>query len=275
MTNLSHSAQSQQTNSVNQNQKIRILIVDDQKMIREGLKALIQTESDLEVVGIADNGENSIKQVEICQPDIVLMDMEMPGMDGVSATKIICEKFPDVKILVLSTFDTQEYVARSLSSGAMGYLLKGTPGKELTTAIRSVHLGYAQICPGIYQNLPLIPKGEINKIPVSPLAATTQSKIGAQQLSPRFNGKLTTVDTQGSSALSVAPKSALAPRKFEQTVLLRPSPKWSRFTIWGVAGVTLFTLIWASVAKIEQVVPAMGQLKPEGKIKRHKFLLAV
>ena len=263
MTNLS---QKQQTIEVNpSNQRIRILIVDDQKMIREGLKALIQTESDLEVVGIADNGEDGIKQVELHQPDIVLMDMEMPGMDGVSATKVICEKFPDIKVLVLSTFDTQEYVALSLSSGAMGYLLKGTPAKELTNAIRSVHLGYAQIGPGIYQNLPLIPQGETNRITISP-ASSNSKQAGAQAISPRLNGQLATVKKTDDSALSIAPKSA-SPRKFEQTVLLRPSPKWSRLIVWGVAGVTLFAIIWAAVAKVEQVVPAQGQLKPEGSVK--------
>ena len=266
MTNSSYNASTKDNTSVNQ--KIRILIVDDQKMIREGLKALIQTESDLEVIGIANNGEDGIKQVEVHQPDIVLMDMEMPGLDGVSATKIICEKFPKVKILVLSTFDTQEYVAKSLSSGAMGYLLKGTPANELINAIRSVYLGYAQIGPGVYQNLPLIPKGEANKIPSSSLSASS-SRIGAQQLSPRFNGQLTPVSkaNNDSSALSTNPKSALAPRKFEQTVLLRPSPKWSRYTVLGIAGVTVFAITWAAIAKIEQVVPAMGQLKPEGRVK--------
>ena len=264
MTNLS---QKQQTIEVNpSNQRIRILIVDDQKMIREGLKALIQTESDLEVVGIADNGEDGIKQVELHQPDIVLMDMEMPGMDGVSATKVICEKFPDIKVLVLSTFDTQEYVALSLSSGAMGYLLKGTPAKELTNAIRSVHLGYAQIGPGIYQNLPLIPQGETNRITISP-ASSNSKQAGAQAISPRLNGQLATVKKIDDSALSIAPKSASPSRKFEQTVLLRPSPKWSRLIVWGVAGVTLFAIIWAAVAKVEQVVPAQGQLKPEGSVK--------
>ena len=264
MTNLSQKQENTPTHSLNQT--IRILIVDDQKMIREGLKALIQTESDLEVVGIADNGEDGIKQVELYQPDIVLMDMEMPGMDGVSATKVICEKFPNIKVLVLSTFDTQEYVSLSLSSGAMGYLLKGTPAKELTNAIRSVHLGYAQIGPGIYQNLPLISQGETNNR-ISGSTTSNSGQAGAQQLSPRLNGQLATVKKTDDSALSIAPKSNLSSRKFEQTVLLRPSPKWSRLIVWGVAGVTLFTLIWAAVAKVEQVVPATGQLKPEGSVK--------
>ncbi|MGK7897433.1 MAG: response regulator transcription factor, partial [Xenococcus sp. (in: cyanobacteria)] len=179
------------TNLESPNQTIKVLIVDDQKMIREGLKALIKTEPDLEVVGTANNGEDSIKLVENLQPDIILMDMEMPGMDGVTATRLICDQFPHIKILVLSTFDTQEYVARSLSSGAMGYLLKGTPAKELTNAIRSVHLGYAQIGPGIYQNLPLIPKGTAQKIPATnhPEPPTPSPEAGSA-ISPRLKGQL-------------------------------------------------------------------------------------
>jgi len=256
------------TNLETPSPKIKVFIVDDQKMIREGLKALIKTEPDLEVVGTANNGEDSIKQVETIQPDIILMDMEMPGMDGVTATRLICDKFPQIKILVLSTFDTQEYVSRSLSSGAMGYLLKGTPAKELTNAIRSVHLGYAQIGPGIYQNLPLIPKGNAHKIPTTahpePPAKVQDS---SSALSPRLKGQLvTTSDSEAAMAIE-RKKSSIANRKFEQTVLLRPSPKWSRATIWAVAGVTIFVVSWAAIAKIEQVVPAIGQLIPEGSIK--------
>ena len=254
------------TNLESRNQKIKVFIVDDQKMIREGLKVLLKTEPDLEVVGTASNGEDAIKQAGVLQPDIILMDMEMPGMDGVTATRLICDEFPQIKILVLSTFDTQEYVARSLSSGAMGYLLKGTPAKELTNAIRSVHLGYAQIGPGIYQNLPLIHQGNGQEIP-----ATTHPEPPPQQssseLSPRLKGQLvTTADSEAALAIEKK-KSSIVNRKFEQTVLLRPSPKWSRATIWAIAGVTIFVVGWAAIAKIEQVVPTVGQLIPEGSVK--------
>ena len=206
---------------------IRILIVDDQKMIREGLKALLKIETDLEVVGIAENGENALKQVEALKPDVVLMDMEMPGMDGMAATQAICQKFQNVKILVLSTFDTQEYVSKSLSSGAMWYLLKGTPAKELTDAIRSVHRGYAQIGPGIYQNLALPSNSEAEKLPVmSPLATKTQTTDGTLTTYPQ--GQLVTTAKKDAAALARANNSSRTPRKFEQTVILRQSPKWSR-----------------------------------------------
>ncbi len=270
MVNTSNGDRSNGTATTNQETKIRILVVDDQKMIREGLKALIKIEPNLEVVGTSENGEDAIKKVESLNPDVVLMDMEMPGMDGVTATKAICQKFPNVKVLVLSTFDTEDYVSHSLSSGAMGYLLKGTPAKELTTAIQSVYLGYAQIGPGIYQNLPLTPKGDAQKLPETATFGTIQpQKPPTEELSPRLNGQLAAVKKSepNSSALAIKDKSALAPRKFEQTVMLRQSPKWSRATIWAVAGVTVFVIGWSFIAKIEQVVPAVGQLKPEGRVK--------
>ncbi|GAB4534851.1 MAG: hypothetical protein Tsb0014_21390 [Pleurocapsa sp.] len=264
---------SDRTDNVNENtgtinnEIIRVLIVDDQKMIREGLKALIKTETDLEVIGIAENGETAIRQVEALQPDVVLMDMEMPGMDGMEATKVICQQFEQVKVLVLSTFDSQEYVSRSLSSGAMGYLLKGTPAKELTDAIRSVHRGYAQIGPGIYQNLSLPQKQEAQKLPVTSSVATRTKEDDRPAPSyPKGELVATGSGKDAASALARRDSSSFNARKFEQQVILRPSPKWSRATVWGVVGVTVFAIGWSYFAKIEQVVPAQGQIQPRNKI---------
>ena len=244
---------------------IRVLIVDDQKMIREGLKALVKAEDDIEIIGVAENGEHAVKQVESLNPDVVLMDMEMPGMNGMEATKLICQKFPDVKVLVLSTFDTQEYVARSLSSGAMGYLLKGTPAKELTDAIRSVHRGYAQIGPGIYRNLNLPQLEEGQKLPTTSHLATNADESKPEKSYP--SGKLVSNKTAtDTSALAKENPASINTRKFEQTVMLRPSPKWSRLTMGCIMGVTAFTLIWSRFAKIEQVIPAQGTIQPTGKI---------
>ena len=244
---------------------IRVLIVDDQKMIREGLKALIKTELDIAIVGVAENGEDAVQQVESLRPDVVLMDMEMPGMNGMEATKIICQKFPDVRVLVLSTFDTQEYVSRSLSSGAMGYLLKGTPAKELTDAIRSVHRGYAQIGPGVYRNLALPQLKEAEKLPMMSLSATTSSPETRPERSyPK--GELVVADGVDANAIVKRTPNSISNRKFEQTVILRRSPKWSRYTMMGIMGVTIFSLVWAYFAKIEQVIPAQGQIQPTGKL---------
>ncbi len=128
---------------------IRILLVDDQKTIREALRAMLNSAPDLEVVGTASDGHTAIEQVSILNPDVVLIDMEMPGLDGVSATKIITQQSPEVKVLVLSMHDDEARIAQSMHAGAMGYLLKNTPPQELRAAIRFVQRGYAQIGPGL------------------------------------------------------------------------------------------------------------------------------
>lgn len=128
---------------------IRLLLVDDQDLIRRGLKALLKSDAELQVVGEAANGTEAIAQVAALHPDVILMDIRMPVMDGVAATQAICQQFPETKVLVLTTFGDETYVAQALRSGASGYLLKDTPFEELTQAIRFVHKGYTQIGPGL------------------------------------------------------------------------------------------------------------------------------
>ncbi|AOY84454.1 response regulator transcription factor [Moorena producens JHB] len=128
---------------------IRILLVDDQSLIRRGLKALLKLEEDLQVVGEAENGQTAISLVKTLQPDVILMDIRMPVMDGVAATREICQQFPDTKVLVLTTFDDDQYVTQAIQCGAAGYLLKDTPPEELAQSIRSVQKGYTQLGPGI------------------------------------------------------------------------------------------------------------------------------
>ena len=128
---------------------IRILLVDDQKMIREALRSWLEPELDLQVIGMADNGLSAVEQVEKLLPDVVLMNMEMPGLDGVSATQFIKSKFDETKVIILSSFDTDDYIAKSLSVGAKGYLLKSTESQDIIATIRSVHKGYTQLGPGL------------------------------------------------------------------------------------------------------------------------------
>ncbi|WP_373541230.1 response regulator transcription factor [Chamaesiphon sp.] len=130
---------------------IRILLVDDQKSIRERLKSLLETEPDFDVIGMVDNGYDAIEQVKLSIPDVVLMDMEMPDIDGVLATKIISHNSLTTKILVLSSHDSDEYVAESIYAGANGYILKGAPAQEICDAVRFVHRGYMQIAPGLFE----------------------------------------------------------------------------------------------------------------------------
>ena len=132
---------------------IRVLLVDDQRLIRQGLRALLELDAQLEVVGEAENGQAAINLVEQLQPDVILMDIRMPILDGVAATREICKQFPQIKVLVLTTFDDDEYVTAAMNYGATGYLLKDTPSEELAIAIRAVHKGYTQLAPGIVKKL--------------------------------------------------------------------------------------------------------------------------
>jgi DNA-binding NarL/FixJ family response regulator len=128
---------------------IHLLLVDDQDLIRRGLKALLSTDPELNVVGEAENGQEAITLVAQLKPDVVLMDVRMPVVDGVAGTREICQRFSTTKVLMLTTFDDQEYVAQALQAGASGYLLKNTPFEELTQAIHWIHKGYTQIGPGL------------------------------------------------------------------------------------------------------------------------------
>lgn len=132
---------------------IRILLADDQSLIRRGLRALLKTDPELEVVGEAENGSESLILAATLQPDIVVMDIRMPIMDGVQATQEICQRFPLTKVLILTTFDDCEYVTQALRSGASGYLLKDTPFEELTQTIRLILRGYTQLGPGLSQQV--------------------------------------------------------------------------------------------------------------------------
>ena len=132
---------------------IRLLLVDDQELVCQGLQAMLNLESDIEVVGLASNGQLAVRQAETLQPDIVLMDIRMPIMDGTEATRIICQKFPDIKVLIVSTFDEDDYIAHSIQAGAKGYLLKDMPVEELVQAIRLVNRGYTQMGPGLMQKM--------------------------------------------------------------------------------------------------------------------------
>ena len=135
--------------------QIRLLLVDDQIMIRQGLRVLLDAKPDLEVVGEAENGQAAIAFLErsaaIDLPQVVLMDVRMPVMDGVAATRQICQQFSDLKVLVLTTFDDDDYVSRAIRAGARGYLLKDSNSDDLADAIRAVHRGYTQMGPGLLE----------------------------------------------------------------------------------------------------------------------------
>ncbi|MGG6266361.1 response regulator [Leptolyngbya sp. AN03gr2] len=128
---------------------IRLLLADDQEIFRQGLATMLSVETDLEIAGQAANGQEAIDAAKRLQPHVILMDVQMPICNGVQATQIIRECYPWIRILVLTTFDDDEYILQSLQVGALGYLLKRTPAPEIAAAIRSVAQGYSQLGPTI------------------------------------------------------------------------------------------------------------------------------
>jgi len=132
---------------------IQILLVDDQHIIRQGLRSMLELNPDMQVIGEAENGKRALEEVSKLQPDVVLMDIRMSIMDGVAATEAIVQQFPDSKVLVLTTFDDDEYVLKALRLGAKGYLLKDTEPDELALAIRSVYKGHTQLGPGLLEKV--------------------------------------------------------------------------------------------------------------------------
>jgi DNA-binding NarL/FixJ family response regulator len=124
---------------------IRVLVVDDHRLVREGLASMLSLQKDMEVVGQASNGDEALSRCRSLQPDVVLMDISMPGMNGIVAARTIREKFPETKVIMLTMLDQEAYVHEAIKAGATGYLLKNTGLDELTRAIREVHRGEASL----------------------------------------------------------------------------------------------------------------------------------
>lgn len=121
--------------------KIRVLIADDQLLMRDGLKTILSTQQDIEVAGQAENGQDAVLKTAELMPDVILMDIKMPVMNGVEATKKILESGKDIKILILTTFDDDEYIIDALSYGASGYILKDIDGQKLIQGVRDAFNG--------------------------------------------------------------------------------------------------------------------------------------
>jgi DNA-binding NarL/FixJ family response regulator len=150
---------------------IRVLIADDQSLVRTGFKMILDAESDVEVVGEAGDGAAALTMARTLRPDVVLMDVRMPGTDGITATGQITAELPGTRILILTTFDLDDYVHAGLRAGASGFLLKDVPAPDLVAAIRTVAAGDSVLSPSTTRRLierfvPLLP---------APAAATTDS----------------------------------------------------------------------------------------------------
>jgi NarL family two-component system response regulator LiaR len=133
--------------------RIRVVIVDDHDMVRKGLTAFLKANPDLELIGEASNGQEALQVCEQVQPDVVLMDLVMPEMDGTAATRVICERWPQTKVIALTSFQEKELVREVLQAGAIGYLLKNVSADGLAKAIRAAFAGRSTLAPEATQVL--------------------------------------------------------------------------------------------------------------------------
>ena len=128
---------------------VKVLVVDDQRLVREGIASLLSIQEGMSVVGTAVDGQEAVEKALALSPDVVLMDVRMPVMDGIAATLQIRRKLPGCQVLMLTTFDDEEYVVKSLQAGATGYLLKDIPAADLAQAIRLIRAGIYQLSPSV------------------------------------------------------------------------------------------------------------------------------
>lgn len=132
---------------------IRVLVVDDHPVVRTGVRGMLATQAQFDVVGEASDGEEAVQKVEALEPDVVLMDLRMPGLDGVEATKRIRTRHPDVQVLVLTTYDTDEDILRAVEAGAVGYLLKDAPREELFRGVQAAARGESLLATAVVSRL--------------------------------------------------------------------------------------------------------------------------
>jgi DNA-binding NarL/FixJ family response regulator len=161
---------------------VRILLVDDQQLIRLGFGLVLGAEDDLDVVGEASNGAEAIDLAATLRPDVILMDVRMPGLDGIEATRRIVAANPDSRIIILTTFDLDEYAFGALRAGASGFLLKDALPNELTSAIRAVHAGDAAVSTRVTKRMLEL---FATALPGAPAATEDDASAELAELTPR------------------------------------------------------------------------------------------
>ena len=186
---------------------IRVLLVDDEDIVRYGLKSICQAERALHVVGEAANGEAAIAQVQALNPDVILMDINMPVMDGGQATAAIRQAFPTIKVLILTAFEDDEHLVAAMQEGASGYVLKNTPPEDFVCIIRAAHKGYLQIGPSLSQRLCQ---------QLKPLAVVKQP-VNCKGITPREKEVLSLV-AEGASNREIAKKLYIAEKTVKNHV---------------------------------------------------------
>jgi len=202
---------------------IRVMLVDDHTMVRRGLATFLKVFEDLQLVGEAENGEAAIQLCAKVLPDVILMDMSLPGMDGASTTHTIRQQFPQMQIIVLSSFKEGKVIKKALEAGAIGYLLKDVSADDLVRAIRSAHAGRATLSPEAAQalvetsNLPPVPGLDLTKREREVLALMIE-ELNNTQIAGRLTVSPSTIKSHVSNILA---KLGVASRTEAVTLALR------------------------------------------------------
>ncbi|MGB5635982.1 MAG: response regulator [Waterburya sp.] len=229
---------------------IRILLVDDSNSIRETLRNYLATQPDFSVVGSFDNARAALAQIKTLNPDLVLMDIEMPEIDGLKATSAIMQRCPNSKIIILSGHVKEIYIKQALNAGAKGYLLKTNSAEELIHAIRFVNQGYLHFSPGLFETINSGEKG-----------------INPQDMAP-LNAPPTQSSTQSSSEIVLArPRQIPSDDWSSQTKeLIDTLPRvWTRGLFYFLAIFAVISIPWAMLAQVDETGTAKGRLEPSGK----------
>jgi HlyD family secretion protein len=265
-TNGSQSKSVNKNVNLNQIEKIRISIVDDSRVIREGLRVTLETETDFDIVGMANDGKLAIELIKDWQPDIVIMDIEIPQLNGIVSTQVISERFTDTKVVIYSNHAENSYISQSLEAGAKGYFLKQTPVEEIVQGIKNVHKGFCQFSPGLLESY---------------VRNTAQLKAQSDNVVLQSASELETsfVPVPNSSeSLDIQPKEVNTSQKTPKRIII-----WTILTITSIVVSGLAIALWRPnldnqispplpekpvTAPIETptAVSALGRIEPEGEV---------
>jgi len=161
----SHHAQTEDHETLSSDSKnISILLADDHPLVQDGIRTRLNEVEDMEVIGVANNGQELMEKAEALQPDIIIADISMPYINGLEATRLLTEKFPQIRILILTMHNNREYMQNAIDSGAKGYILKDQPAEEMINAIRDIHQGNTHFCSGANELLSPNNKKSPNKL---------------------------------------------------------------------------------------------------------------